>query len=279
VSPAFTPTVAVLLVLLGVAVGAFGTLVGVGGGFLLAPVLLILYPHESPKTITAISLAVVFVNSVSGALAYGHQRRIDYRSGLVFGSAGVPGAIVGVLLVGAIPRKPFDAIFAIALLTVAVWLLLRAGRGVASPHTHGVGAPRELVDSRGRRYAYRVRLGEGAIFGALVGVLSSFLGVGGGIFQVPLMIGALGFPAAIATATSQFVLVIVSFVGTATHVLNGSFAHAHGLRRTLCLSAGVIVGAQVGARVSLSLSAQTIQRLLAIAILAVALRLGWAAAA
>ena len=125
---------------------------------------------------------------------------------------------------------------------------------------------------------YRVRLAEGAVFGALVGVLSSFLGVGGGIFQVPLMIGALGFPAAIATATSQFVLVIVSFVGTATHVLNGSFAHGHGLRRTLCLSVGVIVGAQIGARVSLSLSAQTIQRLLAIAILIVALRLAWAAA-
>jgi len=279
VSPAFTPTVAVLLVLLGVAVGAFGTLVGVGGGFLLAPVLLILYPHESPKTITAISLAVVFVNSVSGALAYGHQRRIDYRSGLVFGLAGVPGAIVGVLLVGAIPRKPFDAIFAIVLFAVAAWLLLRAGRGFVSPHPHEVGAPRELVDSRGRRYSYRVRLGEGAAFGALVGVLSSFLGVGGGIFQVPLMIGALGFPAAIATATSQFVLVIVSFVGTATHVLNGSFAHGHGLRRTLCLSVGVIVGAQIGARVSLSLSARTIQRLLAIAILVVALRLTWAAAA
>jgi hypothetical protein len=279
VSPAFTPTVAVLLVLLGVAVGAFGTLVGVGGGFLLAPVLLILYPHESPKTITAISLAVVFVNSVSGALAYGHQRRIDYRSGLVFGLAGVPGAIVGVLLVGAIPRKPFDAIFALVLFAVAAWLLLRAGRGFVSPHPHEVGAPRELVDSRGRRYSYRVRLGEGAAFGALVGVLSSFLGVGGGIFQVPLMIGALGFPAAIATATSQFVLVIVSFVGTATHVLNGSFAHGHGLRRTLCLSVGVIVGAQIGARVSLSLSARTIQRLLAIAILVVALRLTWAAAA
>jgi hypothetical protein len=279
VSPAFTPTVAVLLVLLGVAVGAFGTLVGVGGGFLLAPVLLILYPHESPKTITAISLAVVFVNSVSGALAYGHQRRIDYRSGIVFGLAGVPGAIVGVLLVGAIPRKPFDAIFAIVLFAVAAWLLLRAGRGFVSPHPHEVGAPRELVDSRGRRYSYRVRLGEGAAFGALVGVLSSFLGVGGGIFQVPLMIGALGFPAAIATATSQFVLVIVSFVGTATHVLNGSFAHGHGLRRTLCLSVGVIVGAQIGARVSLSLSARTIQRLLAIAILVVALRLTWAAAA
>ncbi len=79
----------------------------------------------------------------------------------MFGVAGVPGAIVGVLLVGAIPRKPFDAIFAIVLFAVAMWLLLRTGRGVVSPHPHGVGAPRELVDSRGRRYHYRVRLADG----------------------------------------------------------------------------------------------------------------------
>ena len=91
------------------------------------------------------------------------------------------------------------------------------------------------------------------------------------------MIGPLGFPAAIATATSQFVLVIVSSVGTATHILTGGFDHGHGLRRTACLSVGVIIGAQIGARASLAISAQMIQRLLAIAIVIVALRLAWVA--
>ena len=93
---------------------------------------------------------------------------------------------------------------------------------------------------------------------------------------MPLMIGVLGFPAAIATATSQFVLAIVSFVGTATHVATGGFSGGHGLRRTASLSLGVLIGAQVGARLSLHLSARTVQRLLAVAVLVVAVRLGHA---
>ena len=65
----FSPTVAVLLVLIGVAVGAFGTIVGSGGGFILTPILLLLYPHDKPATITAISLTAVFFNAASGSAA------------------------------------------------------------------------------------------------------------------------------------------------------------------------------------------------------------------
>ena len=75
---------AVLLCLLGVGVGAFGTLVGAGGGFVLTPVLLLLYPHDSARTLTAISLAVIFFNAASGTVAYARQRRTDFRSGIVF---------------------------------------------------------------------------------------------------------------------------------------------------------------------------------------------------
>ena len=61
----FSPTVAALLVVLGTAVGAFGTIVGSGGGFILTPILLLLYPHDRPATITAISLTAVFFNAAS----------------------------------------------------------------------------------------------------------------------------------------------------------------------------------------------------------------------
>jgi uncharacterized membrane protein YfcA len=88
-----------LLVLLGIGVGGVGTLVGAGGGFLLTPVLLLVYPHDSPRTITAISLAAVWANSTSGTLAYARQRRIDLRNGVVFGIATLPGAVGGALLV------------------------------------------------------------------------------------------------------------------------------------------------------------------------------------
>ncbi|HMS60470.1 MAG TPA: TSUP family transporter, partial [Tepidiformaceae bacterium] len=73
-----------LLVPLGVAVGAFGTLVGAGGGFVLVPVLLLLYPDRDPETITSMSLFVVWANATSGTLAYVRQRRVDYFSGIWF---------------------------------------------------------------------------------------------------------------------------------------------------------------------------------------------------
>ena len=84
-----------LLIPLGMAVGAFGTLVGAGGGFILVPVLLLLYPDEDPKTLTATSLLVVLLNAVSGSIAYGRQKRIDYHSGKWFALATLPGAVGG----------------------------------------------------------------------------------------------------------------------------------------------------------------------------------------
>ena len=72
-------TASLVLVAIGFGVGAFGTLVGAGGGFILTPILLVLYPHDTPRTITAISIAVVFFNAASGSLAYARQRRTDLR--------------------------------------------------------------------------------------------------------------------------------------------------------------------------------------------------------
>ena len=67
---------------IGAGIGAFGTLVGAGGGFVLVPVLLFLYLHRSPEEITSISLVFVLVNAASGSIAYARQRVIDYRSAL-----------------------------------------------------------------------------------------------------------------------------------------------------------------------------------------------------
>lgn len=100
---------------LGFVVGAYGTLIGAGGGFVLMPVLLMLYPRESPELLTSISLAVVFFNAASGSWAYARLRRIDYRSGLLFSAATVPGAIFGALTTGYLPRRLFDGVFGVIL--------------------------------------------------------------------------------------------------------------------------------------------------------------------
>jgi uncharacterized protein len=105
-------------------VGVFGTIVGSGGGFILTPILLLLYPHDRPATLTAISLTAVFFNATSGSAAYAHQRRVDFRSGLAFAAAALPGSIVGALVVGAVSRSAFSVVMAFALLALAAWLLL-----------------------------------------------------------------------------------------------------------------------------------------------------------
>jgi uncharacterized membrane protein YfcA len=252
----FSAETTALLVGIGFAVGAFGTLIGAGGGFILTPILLLLYPHDSPKTITAVSLAVVFFNAASGSAAYARQRRIDYRSGVVFALATVPGAIGGALLVGDVSRHAFDAIMGGVLAGLAVWLLA------------GERWPLPIPEDRVRR---------GALYSLGVGFLSSFLGIGGGVIHVPLLVRALGFPMHLATATSHFVLTVMAGAGTVTHIVNGSFHHGHGWRRTAALSVGVVVGAQLGARVSLRLRGAVIQWLLGAALLALAARLLYSA--
>lgn len=111
------------LIPLGFAVGTVGTMIGAGGGFLLVPVLLLMYPGVSPDNITAISLAVIFFNALSGTIAYGRMGRIDYRSALLFASVTVPGAILGVLSTDKISRQSFNAIFGSLMLMLSLYLI------------------------------------------------------------------------------------------------------------------------------------------------------------
>lgn len=267
---AFTTETAVLLVAIGFGVGVFGTVIGAGGGFILTPVLLLLYPHESAQTVTAISLTAVFFNAASGSAAYARQHRIDYRSGVVFALASVPGAIGGALLVGDVSRRTFDAIMGAVLAALAVWLI--AGERWPLRKAGGYLEERVIVDRSGETYRYSVPLRRGAVFSLGVGFLSSFLGIGGGVVHVPLLVRAFGFPTHIATATSHFVLAIMAGTGTLTHLLLGSFHH-HGFRRTVALSVGVVAGAQLGAHLSLRLRGRVIEWLLALALLVLAGRL------
>ena len=117
---------------LGFLVGTFGTLIGAGGGFILMPVLLLAYPQAATETLTSISLAVIFFNAFSGSWAYAKMKRIDYRSGLVFATASIPGAILGALTTDYIPRRIFNAAFGILMIIAAVYLVFHKEKGFNS---------------------------------------------------------------------------------------------------------------------------------------------------
>jgi len=261
------------LVLLGFAVGAFGTLVGAGGGFILTPVLLILYPADSAATITGISLVAVFWNAASGSAAYAWQRRIDYRTGVVFAISTLPGAVAGAIVVQFANRRFFDAITALLLTSLALWIITSGATGPGTASQSGTST-RHLTDRDGNSYQYGVPLARGAMFSVGVGFISAFLGIGGGVIHVPLMVGLLGFPVHVATATSHFILAIMSGASSLTHLVLGSFTQGHGLRRATSLSIGVAVGAQLGALISKRIAGRRIRQLLALGLVALAVRLG-----
>lgn len=263
-----------LLVPLGVSVGAFGTIVGAGGGFILVPILLFVFPHESPQQIAAISLFVVLTNALSGSTAYARQSRIDYRSGLFFALGTLPGAIGGAITVGYMPRRAFDAVFAALLVGLGLFLLLRRGPTAIQDPARGRGVVRrEITDSQGNTFVYWFQLWKGISLSAIVGFFSSLLGIGGGIMHVPIMTSILHFPVHIAVATSQFVLGFMAAQGTAVHFTTGTLGWNEPFAQAALLSAGAIPGAQLGAVIARRLRGAIVVRMLATALVLVGCRL------
>jgi uncharacterized protein len=269
----FTTSEYFWLIGLGMAVGLFGTLIGAGGGFVLMPILLLLYPRASADELTGISLMVVFFNALAGSEAYAFMGRIDYKSGLIFAAATIPGAVIGALNTAIVSRHLFNGIFGILLLAVAIFLILRPEIKPRSElHTHHGHAWRIITTADGERHYYNFNLYVGIGISFCVGYLSSFLGIGGGIIHVPVLIYFLDFPVHIATATSQFVLAIMALAGTAVHIWHGSF-HPGVVRHTMSLAIGVLLGAPIGAQLSNRLQGPWIVRSLALALGLVGIRI------
>jgi uncharacterized membrane protein YfcA len=259
------------LIGLGFLVGWLGTLIGAGGGFVLVPILLLLYPHTKPEIITSISLAVVFLNASSGSVAYARMKRIDYKSAVIFAAVTLPGAIIGAFSTSYIPRHTFNFILSILLFLIALALFLspqqpgfRSNRG--KHHVY-----RSIIERSGERHRYSFNNLLGMAISFVVGFISSLLGIGGGIIHVPALTRLLNFPVHIATATSHFILACMALAGTVVHIIKGDFND--GWLITVWIGIGVVVGAQLGAQLSSKIKDSVIVRILAIALLLVAIRL------
>lgn len=260
------------LIPLGFVIGAGGTLIGAGGGFVLVPVLLLLYPNQSPEIITCISLAVVFFNTLSGSAAYARMRRIDYKSALLFSVATIPGAIFGALTTAFIPRRLFNGVFGFFMIAASIFLLLHPNHDreeMKSSPKHWI--TRNLVEVDGTRHTYSFNPIVGVGLSLFVGYVSSLLGIGGGVIHVPVLIHLLNFPVHIATATSHLILAVMAFAGTAVHIATGTFSR--GIGSTIFLAIGVLIGAPLGARLSNRVHGDWIIRGLAIGLGLVGVRI------
>lgn len=243
------------LFIVGFGVGSFGTLLGVGGGFILVPVFLLLFDY-TPQFAVGTSLAVVFFNALSGTIAYMRQKKIYYDAAIRFSLATLPGAVIGSYLARYFTSHIFHISFGLLLISIAgllYWLLREKDETVCR------------VDFFPAQYN-RLR---GISLSVLVGFLSSTFGIGGGIIHVPAMIALLGFSTHVATATSHFVLAVSTFFGVASHYFLGNIL----MGPALIVGSGAAIGAQIGAYVAPKTKARSITLLLCLALLFLGLRM------
>jgi hypothetical protein len=266
-----SPWMPAVLVLIGFLVSGYGAMAGVGGAVLLLPVLLLLFPGARLEVITGISLAVVVISAVSATLAYAHQGRIDYRNGLLFAAATIPATVLGVLVLQFVSVALFSAIFALLLLGLAAFILLRPADEGRVRAGAAAGPTCRLVDRNGQTFTYAFNRWLGAGLSVVIGFVAGLLGIGGGVIHVPVMVYVLCFPVHIATATSHFVLVFTALTGVLTHLVIGSYSSDWPIIFWLAL--GVLPGSQIGARLARRLRGKLVIRTLALALIVLGIRM------
>ena len=238
-----------VLALLGLGVGAVGALVGVGGGFLLVPALLFLFPEADPASVTAISLTAVFFNAASASVGYRRLRLQDFRTAAILITLAVPAAAGGALLNRITDRGAFETIFGVALLAGAVYLIVRSAIESRPEGPSPRGRARAIVEKGGPTHRYRVNEPLTAAIAPGAGFFAGFFGIGGGIINVPVMMLVIRIPKAVAVATSQLELTAAALAALAIH-LTFSSGDASLWMRAGVAGLGAVVGAQIGVRLA-----------------------------
>ena len=200
------------LFVVGIGVGAFGALVGIGGGMIMVPLFMLtmMAPNgstfENVQQVIGTSLFGVLLNALSGTWAYIRQHKVMFRAAVPFALATVPGAFMGSYITDYFTGNSFSLIFGSALCILAILMYSKSKSKKAN-----VSSVNFSVETA----HFNVLLGVALSF--IVGFLSSILGIGGGVIHVPMMVFILGFPAHIAVATSTFILMVSSCVGVISH--------------------------------------------------------------
>ena len=252
------------LVALGVFAGAYGMIIGAGGGFILVPLLILVWGLE-PRVAVGTSLAAVVITALSGAQGYARGRLIDYRSGVLFGLAGIPGAVLGAVAVAKAPGGIVQLSMGALLLAIATYMALgpRVGAPASTGLAAGVARPghssRTVVTANGEEHVYAFHEPWAVAVNAVLGVAASFFGIGGGLMRTPILIYFFSFPVRIAVATSVFTMILTSGAGVVSHAVLGNISPLV----LLFAGIGVVVGAQLGVGIGARLRQGVVIRLLA----------------
>ncbi len=268
-----------VIVFIGMAVGALSGLFGVGGGFLMTPLLIFL--GIPPVVAVGTEAPHVLASSVSGVIAHWRKKSVDFKMGFFLLAGGVVGSTVGVnifkilrsygqidiviqiLFVLFLGIIGFSMAFESARTTIKSYRTTSSIRTKLHQHSWLHGLPFKVRFRRSKLYISAV---PPIIIGFIVGILSAMMGVGGGFIIIPAMVYILGMPTSVVVGTSLFQIIFVT--------ANSTFFQAY-LNQTvdIVLAAlmilGGVIGAQIGVRIGSKLKAEYLRGLLAILVLAV----------
>ncbi|HEY4253450.1 MAG TPA: sulfite exporter TauE/SafE family protein [Roseomonas sp.] len=271
---------ALLLLGVGFGVGWLSGLFGVGGGFLLTPLLILI--GIPPPVAVASGANQTLGASVSGLIAQWRRGNVDPRMGVVLLSGGLLGSLAGVQLFAALRRMgqvdlAVSLFYVVVLGTVGVLMVRESVRAIIRRRRGAVARPREHTWLHGLPFKMRFRKSRLYIsvipvmsVGFLIGVLSAVMGVGGGFMLVPAMIYLLGIPTSVVIGTSLFQVVFVSANVT---LLQAWQVGSVDIVLTMLLLAGGVAGAQFGAAMGQKLRGEETRALLGMLVLSVAFAL------
>lgn len=267
-----------LLVGLGGAIGFLSGLFGVGGGFLMTP-FLIFIGIPAPVAVASEANQIV-ASSVSGVIAHWRRGNVDFKMGGVLLAGGFVGSYLGVELfawlrtigqIDLVIRLSFVFFLGIVGTLMLIEssraiLLRRSGKGVRRKLHHHYWVHRLPLRMRFRKSKLYISAIPPFTIGALVGVLSAIMGVGGGFLMVPAMIYLLGMPTIVVVGTSLFQII---FVTANVTFLQSVTTQTVDVMLALLLLAGAVIGAQFGSRCGQYLRGEQLRGLLALIVLAV----------
>ena len=271
-----------LILAMGAAVGFVSGMFGIGGGFLMTP--LLIFIGISPGVAVASVSSHIAASSFSGALSYWRRRAIDPALAAVLLGGGIIGTVAGVWLFTLL-RKVGQLDLMIALSYVFLlssvgglmfWegarAILRARRGDIPPTRRAraqgwiLGLPMKMRFKRSKIYLSVIPI---AGVGLIIGFLGAIMGIGGGFLLVPIMIYVLRIPTATVIGTSMVLTLVTMMVATVLHATTNHLVDAV---LALVLMVGGVVGAQFGARAGQKIRSEHLRLLLGLLILSVGIR-------
>lgn len=257
--------------LVGLVAAMFGSIVGLGGGIIIVPLLMLLGPlltggEIDHATTVGISLTVLVVTALASTLSYAKKGIVDFRSGLLLFITSGPAAIVGSAMTGLMRAGYFQLTFGLFMLFMASLLIIR---DYMKPFSKEWPIVRTITDLSGQVHTYSYSIVSLLAIGLGVGIISGLFGIGGGSLFVPLMVLLFRFPPHVATATSMFVIFLSAILGSGTHIALGEIDWL----LVLALVPGAWIGGKWGAKIAGRMSGKGLLWLLRVTLLLLAAKL------